>query len=187
MALRIQDIIELYRTTGSARYGMEAVSQEQHALQCAQLAEQAGSPPELVAAALLHDLGHLLSAEQDRVSRKDDLHEFVAIPFLRGEFPDAVIEPIRMHVGAKRYLCATQPAYWDTLSAASRRSLELQGGPFDADQAERFIAQPYAYDAVALRRWDDIAKSPTTPTRGWEHYRRVLQSASLTERPALTA
>jgi len=182
MALDIDDIIELYRTAGAARYGMEAVSQEQHALQCAQLAEQAGCPPVLVAAALLHDLGHLIRVERPGGEVKDDLHEFAAVPFLRGLFPDAVIDPIRMHVDAKRYLCATQPGYWATLSPASKRSLILQGGPFSADEAQRFIAQPFAYDAVSLRRWDDCAKSPTTITPGWGHYRRVLERAALLER-----
>ena len=182
MALDIDDIIELYRTAGAARYGMEAVSQEQHALQCAQLAEQAGCPPLLVAAALLHDLGHLVKVERRAGDAKNDLHEFVAIPFLRGMFPEAVIEPIRMHVDAKRYLCATQPGYWDTLSPASRRSLELQGGPFTTDEAQRFIAQPFAYNAVSLRRLDDCAKSPTAITPGWGHYRRVLERAALLER-----
>ena len=180
MALGIDQIVTLYRTAGSARYGMEAVNQEQHALQCALLAERAGSTPELVAAALLHDLGHLI-AEQQRPYHhgKNDLHEFAAIPFLRGAFGEAVLEPIRMHVDAKRYLCATVSGYSDTLSPASRRSLELQGGPFDPDEAQRFIEQPFAVDAVALRRWDDGAKSPTAITPGWGHYSVVLGRAKL--------
>jgi phosphonate degradation associated HDIG domain protein len=182
MALDIDEIIELYRTAGAARYGMEAINQEQHALQCAQLAERAGGQPVLIAAALMHDLGHLLAVRKREGERINDLHEFVAIPFLRGVFPDAVIEPIRMHVDAKRYLCATQPEYWETLSPASKRSLELQGGAFTPEEAARFVAQPFAYDAVSLRRWDDSAKSPTTSTPGWSHYRRILASAALVER-----
>lgn len=179
MALSIDDIIALYRTRGAARYGMEAVSQEQHALQCAQLAEQAGSTPLLVAAALLHDLGHLIAIDQrPSDAERNDLHEFVALPFLRGVFDKAVTEPIRMHVDAKRYLCATVPGYSETLSMASRRSLTLQGGPFEPDDARRFIEQPFAGDAVALRRWDDHAKSPTTSTRGWGHFAQVLERAS---------
>lgn len=180
MALSIDDIVTLYRTAGAARYGMEAINQEQHALQCAQLAEQAGGTPELTAAALLHDLGHLVAVEQEpEAGAKNDLHEFVAIPFLRGVFGDAVIEPIRMHVDAKRYLCATVAGYWDMLSPASKHSLELQGGPFRPDAAQRFIAQPFAMDAVALRQWDDCAKSPTAVTAGWGHYSRVLERARL--------
>jgi phosphonate degradation associated HDIG domain protein len=180
MALDIDQIVTLYRTVGAARYGMEAVNQEQHALQCAQLAEQAGSTPELVAAALLHDLGHLL-AQQQRPCHdgKNDLHEFVAIPFLRGAFGEAVLAPIRMHVDAKRYLCATVSGYSGTLSPASRHSLELQGGPFGPDESKRFIEQPYAVDAVALRRWDDSAKSPTAITPGWDHYSLLLGRAKL--------
>lgn len=178
MALSIDDIVDLYRTAGAARYGMEAVNQEQHALQCAQLAERCGSPPALVAAALLHDLGHLTAPER-RCDGKNDLHEFAAVPFLRGAFPDAVIEPIRRHVDAKRYLCVAEPGYWDTLSPASRRSLELQGGVFSAEQARRFIAEPFGADAVALRRWDDCAKDPSMTTPGWAHYGAVLRSASI--------
>lgn len=180
MALSIEDIVTLYRTAGAVRYGMEAISQEQHALQCAQLAQRAGGTPELVAAALLHDLGHLAAVEQrPDGDAKNDLHEFVALPFLRGVFGEAVLEPIRMHVDAKRYLCATVTGYWDTLSPASKRSLKLQGGPFEPGEAQRFIAQPFAPDAVALRRWDDNAKSPTATTPGWGHYSRILEQARL--------
>jgi len=178
MVLDIDDIIELYRTAGAARYGMEAINQEQHALQCALLAEQAGGGAELVTAALLHDLGHLVAPERKpQAAEKNDLHEFAAIPFLRGTFGKAVIEPIRMHVDAKRYLCATVTGYWDTLSPASRRSLELQGGPFTPEAAMAFMGQPYAGDAVALRRWDDCAKSPTRETPGWAHFRGALMRA----------
>lgn len=179
MALSIEQIVRLYRTAGAARYGMEAINQEQHALQCALLAEQAGAAPELVAAALLHDLGHLLVREMpETAASKDDLHEYRAIPFLRGAFTDAVIEPVRLHVAAKRFLCAVDASYGDSLSPASRRSLELQGGAFTTTEAEHFIAQPYAADAVDLRRWDDLAKSPMRATPGWEHYTRVLEQAS---------
>lgn len=183
MALTIDQIVDLYRTAGAARYGREAINQEQHALQCGLLAQQAGGSAELVAAAVLHDLGHLLAASlPEDAAGKDDLHEYRAIPFLRGEFPDAVIEPIRLHVAAKRYLCAVEPGYWEGLSPASRRSLELQGGVFPAADAQAFIAQPHAAGAVALRRWDDRAKSPTRTTPDWEHFRPVLQAASLHRR-----
>lgn len=179
MALTIDAIIDLYRTAGAARYGMEAINQEQHALQCALLAQEAGAGDELVAAALLHDLGHLLTADlPESAAEKDDLHEYRAIPFLRGAFPDAVIEPIRMHVAAKRYLCLADPDYFDGLSPASRHSLQLQGGPFSDDEAAHFIMQPHARDAVQLRLWDDQAKSPTRATPGWHHFRRVLERVS---------
>lgn len=179
MALSIEQIVRLYRTQGAARYGMEAINQEQHALQCALLAQEAGASPELVAAALLHDLGHLLAGHlPEGAAAKDDLHEYRCIPFLRGQFPEAVIEPIRMHVAAKRFLCAADPGYWAELSPASKRSLQLQGGIFSADEAAAFLAQPHAADAVDLRRWDDLAKSPTRITPGWSHFTGILERAS---------
>ena len=177
MALGIDQIVRLYRVPGAARYGMEAVNQDQHAQQCAALAEEAGAPPALVVAALLHDLGHLLCAglESDDDSPEDGLHEYRALPFLRGAYPDAVLQPIRLHVAAKRFLCFAEPGYWEALSPASRRSLELQGGPFDARAAAAFSADHHAADAIALRRWDDKAKDPARVTPGWNHYRRLLE------------
>lgn len=178
MPLTIDQIIRLYRTEGSARYGMESINQEQHALQCAMLAEEACAPPELVAACLLHDLGHLLYPDEE-ASGRDELHEYRGLPFLRGEYPEAVIQPVRLHVAAKRFLCAVEPSYHAGLSPASRRSLELQGGPFGEEELDRFYAEPHAMDAVALRRWDDLAKQPGVVTPGWDHYRKVLEQASL--------
>lgn len=186
MALTVNQIVNLYRTEGAARYGMEAVSQEQHALQCAHLAEQQGAGIALVAAALLHDLGHLLGVP-DSAASKDDLHEYRALPFLRGEYPEAVLQPVRLHVAAKRYLCATQTGYWAGLSPASKRSLELQGGPFNVDQVEQFLLEPHALDAVSLRMWDDQAKDPECVTPGWEHYRRVLDRVCLHQPEKLAA
>lgn len=182
MGLNIDQIVDLYRTAGAERYGVEAINQERHAMQCALLAQEAGASDELVAAALLHDLGHLLTDTlSESAAGKDDLHEYRALPFLRGEYPDEVLEPIRLHVAAKRYLCATEPDYFEGLSAASRQSLMLQGGPFTADEAAAFIAQPHATAAVALRRWDDHAKSQTRATPGWSHWRVVLERASLSQ------
>lgn len=178
MALDIEQIVRLYRTEGVARYGMEAINQEQHALQCGQLAQESGAGPGLVAAALLHDLGHLLTRDlPESAADKDDLHEYRCIPFLRGTFGDAVIEPIRLHVPAKRYLCWGEPGYLASLSPASQRSLELQGGTFSEKEAAAFIAQPHARAAVALRRWDDRAKSPTRSTPGWGHFLGALEDA----------
>lgn len=179
MPLTIDQIIRLYRTEGAARYGMEAIDQEQHALQCAQLAEEAGARPALVVAALLHDLGHLLEAQMSERPARDDLHEYRGLPFLRGEYPDTVIQPIRLHVAAKRFLCATDPGYHAGLSPASQRSLALQGGPFSQDGIDKFLAEPHAMDAVSLRRWDDLAKDPRRRTAGWDHYRGVLERCSL--------
>lgn len=166
MSLTPSDISALLLRRGHAQYGDEAVSQLQHALQCASLAEQAGESPETVVAALLHDLGHLIVAERDGVDEpdnsRDELHQFVALPFLRGTFPEAVLAPIRLHVDAKRFLCATEADYLEGLSGASKASLALQGGAFSAEEAAAFMTQEHAAVAVRLRRYDDLAK-----VQGW--------------------
>jgi len=178
--LTLSEIEHLLRSKGQRQYGREAVSQLDHALQCAQLAEQHGRPRETIVAALLHDLGHLLASEDTRkAADRDDLHQFIALPFLRGLLPDAVLEPIRLHVDAKRYLCATEPAYFDILSPASVRSLALQGGPHSPSQAQAFIEQPFAHEAVALRRYDDDAKTPGRPTPPLSHYLAMLAAVAL--------
>lgn len=179
MALDIEEITALFQTRGAAQYGGEAINQLQHALQCAHLAERSGASPELVAAALLHDLGHLLvQQEPAKEAGVDDLHQFLALPFLRGVFPDAVLEPIRMHVDAKRYLCRVDSQYQASLSPASQRSLALQGGAFSGEEAAAFMAQAFAADAVALRRWDDQAKDPAAAVPDWAHYLGVLKQAA---------
>lgn len=115
MALTTSDLVQLFEQRASQQYGRESVSQLEHALQCAQLAEQAGETDETIVAALLHDIGHLISAENSGLTdvnqERDDLHQYIALPFLRGVFSDAVLEPIRLHVDAKRYLCGAEPTY----------------------------------------------------------------------------
>jgi phosphonate degradation associated HDIG domain protein len=179
MSLSVKQIVGLFEQRGGERYGQEAVSQREHALQCAALAEAAGSRAELSAAALMHDLGHLVHDLGDDPNEEgiDDVHQFLALPFLRPVFPDAVLEPIRLHVDAKRYLCAAEPGYWDTLSFASKRSLELQGGVYTAEEATSFIGQAHAFDAVNLRRWDDAAKIPGRATPDLAHFARLLAIA----------
>jgi len=177
MSLTLRGALRLLESRGGAMYGGEAVTQLEHALQCAFLAEQADSPPELVAAALLHDLGHLLA--KPAASGADDIHQFVALPFLRGLFPASVLDPIRLHVDAKRYLCYSDPGYWDALSPASKRSLEVQGGMFDAAGAQAFLRQPHAEDAVLLRRFDDLAKTPGAGTPELSYYAAILRECGL--------
>ena len=184
MTMTISEITELYLVHGSDQYGGEAVNQLQHALQCASLAENSGASPELICASLLHDLGHLLrlnaNTERDEVRPvADDLHQYLVVPFLRGVFSDAVIEPIKLHVDAKKYLCAIDDAYWSGLSAASQHSLALQGGPYTSDEAAQFIKQPYAPDAVNLRLWDDLAKEAQATPPQWSHYSDLLEGLKL--------
>ncbi len=180
MALDMEDIAALFDKRAGSQYGREPVNQMEHALQCALLAEQAGESIETVVAALLHDIGHLIAAERDGVmddtQEKDDLHQYVALPFLRALLPDAVLEPIRLHVDAKRYLCATEPSYWAALSEGSQRSLELQGGPFSEAELQSFIAQPFAEEAVRLRRYDDLAKVPGKGTPDFKYFAEKLSA-----------
>jgi phosphonate degradation associated HDIG domain protein len=179
MALSVDEILELYERRGARMYGSEAVSQSEHALQCAMHAADGGASAELIAASLLHDVGHLIAELPHRLEREtDDVHQYLPIPFLRGGFADAVLEPIRLHVDAKRYLCRVEQGYWDTLSPASRHSLELQGGIFDTLAADRFLARPFAWDAIRLRRWDDAAKVAGRVTPSLRDFEPLLRSVA---------
>lgn len=183
MSLSLQEVQNLLMRRGQNQYGMEAVNQLEHALQCAHLAEMANETSETIVACLLHDFGHLLVAERnesvEQDTSMDDLHQYIALPFLRGLFPDAVLEPIRLHVDAKRYLCLIEPSYWQSLSVASKHSLEQQGGVFDELQAQAFISQPYAEEAVRLRRYDDLAKVPQKQVPSLDHYQSHFENATL--------
>jgi phosphonate degradation associated HDIG domain protein len=177
MKYTLTALLDIYRQRGQAQYGGEAISQLDHALQCAALAEANDQPAKMIAACLFHDLGHLVHHLGDDPALRgiDDRHEHRAIPVLKHLFPNAVTQPIQLHVEAKRYLCAVDQAYWDSLSPASKRSLELQGGVFTPDAATDFIQQPYAPQAVQLRRWDDLAKDPEQVPPNLNHFLPRLQ------------
>lgn len=177
----VDTIFDILARKGGADYGGERVSQLQHALQCAMLAEQAGADSPLIAAALLHDIGHLIDdrAHLMRENGQDARHEMQAERYLKQWFGPDVTQPVRLHVDAKRYLCATDIAYWDGLSDGSKHSLEMQGGPFDRTEELEFIDIPYARDAVMLRRWDDMAKLRDAITPPLEHFRRHVTAALL--------
>ncbi len=151
----IDRIFEILRTAGHRHYGESAVSQFEHAVQCAMLAEGEGASPALVTAALLHDIGHLVNPDDRSATRrgKDCKHEEIGADTLGRWFGIAVTLPVRLHVPAKRYLTATDPAYAASLSPGSALSLELQGGPFWPGAARRFAAKPGAAEAIRLRRW----------------------------------
>ncbi len=172
MPLNLQDIEAVFARRGGEQYSGEPVTQLQHALQTALLAEEAGADDALVTASLLHDLGHLLQDFGDSPTLRgvDDVHQYAALPFLRGLFPDAVLDAIKLHVDAKRYLCRVRDGYWDKLSDDSRRSLALQGGTFDDAQAQGFLALPGAKEAVQLRVWDDLAKQAELRTPPLDHF-----------------
>jgi len=172
MPLSFDDIETLFAQKGHEQYTGEPVTQLEHALQTAQLAEHEEADDELVTAALLHDLGHLLHdlGATPTLSGVDDVHQFRVIPFLRGVFSDEVLGAIQNHVDAKRYLCATRAGYFEALSDDSRRSLQLQGGVFTPAEAAAFARQPGAERAVMLRIWDDLAKTAGQPTPPLAHY-----------------
>lgn len=173
----VEEVIHLIQSRGAARYSGEAVTQREHALQCAMLAQQAGASSELIGAALLHDLGHLIQAGDGKngMPENDDLHQYMAIPFLRPLFGSALLDPIRLHVDAKRYLCFADADYWASLSPVSQQSLQQQGGKFTAAEAAAFIQQPFARDAIRLRIWDDQAKTAGRDTPDLAHFASVLQ------------
>jgi phosphonate degradation associated HDIG domain protein len=172
----VNQIAELFEHQGRAEYFGEAVSEAEHALQAAHLADCEGADDALVAAALLHDVGHLLHGLGEDIADRgvDGRHEDVGHAWLAKWFDPAVAEPVRLHVAAKRYLCATDPDYLGQLSPASARSLELQGGPFTTTEVSAFERNPYHKDAVRLRHWDDAAKVPNLSVPPLDHYRPRL-------------
>ena len=173
----IDRLFETLEVEGRARYGMEAINQLEHALQSALQAEQEEAGPELITAALLHDIGHLIHKLGIAAERGvDDRHEALAEKLLRRWFDDDVVLPVALHVDAKRYLCRTEPGYFDTLSPASVRSLELQGGPFSEDEADEFIRQQGGEAAVRLRRWDERAKVRDLETPPLSHFRSYVEA-----------
>jgi phosphonate degradation associated HDIG domain protein len=172
----LDEIERLYALHGGLNYG-EGLSQVEHAVQCAALAEAKGCSSSLVLAALLHDIGHLFEAEADVVgARRDHRHEAAGAEALADLFGDDVCAPIALHVAAKRWLCFKEAGYREALSAASRRSLELQGGPFDAAEAAVFEQRPHWRAAVELRRFDDTGKSENVCGRALADFVPLMRS-----------
>lgn len=167
----IEALRRLFDEKGTLVYG-EVVNQVEHALQCGALAESEGAPASLVVAAVLHDVGHMLHRDAAGAVQAgdNDRHELLGAKFLARWFGPEVAEPVRLHVEAKRYLCAREPGYWESLSDLSKRTLEIQGGPYTDEQARAFEQLPHARAAVSVRRWDDIGKKAGVPTPRLDHY-----------------
>lgn len=165
----IQDMLE---RRADGLYGLHDVTQREHALQSAWLAERDGHPPALIAAALMHDIGHLVHdlGENPAAEGIDDRHEELGNAWLRQHFGPEVTEPVRLHVAAKRYLCATEGDYFAKLSPDSVLSLSLQGGPMSADEVAEFEALPHHAAAVQLRRYDEEAKIKDLATPPVAHF-----------------
>jgi phosphonate degradation associated HDIG domain protein len=174
----VEEILDLYARKGGASYG-EGVSMTEHALQAALLAEQEGQGAPLIVAALLHDIGHLLHDLPEDIADRgiDSQHESLASAWLSQRFPAEVSEPVRLHVAAKRFLCANVAGYFAALSPASVQSLELQGGQMNAAESEAFKAEPFIGPALRLRRWDDQAKVAGLKTPDFAHYKPAIAAA----------
>jgi phosphonate degradation associated HDIG domain protein len=174
----IEEVFSLYGARGSAAYFGEAVSMTEHALQAAHFAELDGARASIIAAALLHDIGHLIATVPDDIAEwtVDAHHEATGARWLGKWFGAEVAEPVRLHVRAKRYLCAVEPAYFTQLSPASVLTLKLQGGPMSAGEVESFEAEPGYRDAVLVRRCDDRGKVAGLATRPLRHYQGLLDA-----------
>jgi gamma-butyrobetaine dioxygenase len=182
----VDRIAELFAAQGAADYLGEPVTLGAHLLQAGAAAAAAGAPAALTAAALLHDVGHLRGSDPESdeaelsgaelMAGTDNDHGERGAAWLARWFPAAVTEPVRLHVAAKRYLCATEPGYLARLSSASVYTLSVQGGPMGAAEAAVFAAGPHAAAAVAVRRWDDEAKDPVAEVPGFDAYRPLLAS-----------
>ena len=170
-------IADIFERRGAESYLGEAVTMSEHMLQGAMLAEKDGAPEELVAAALLHDIGHYTSefGAMSLGDERDNYHEESGAAVLSPYFPPVIAECVRLHVPAKRYLCATDKGYFDRLSDASKHTLSLQGGAMSLAEIVEFEANPYYREAVKVRIWDDEGKRPGITTPPFQNYVPMLQ------------
>lgn len=176
----MEEILAIFHKRGSDAYYGESVSMTEHALQAAHFAQAAAAPAGLIVAALLHDIGHLVDdVPSDILDWTEDAHhEQVGGIWLARRFRPEVSEPVRLHVPAKRYLLATDPAYFAKLSPASVITLKLQGGPMAAPEVARFEAEPFHKEAVRVRQWDDQGKVAGLKTPDLRHYRPLIEELS---------
>ena len=174
-------IADIFERRGAESYLGEPVTMSQHMLQGAKLAEDEGAPEVLIAAALLHDIGHYTSefGPYSPDDTTDNQHEDAGAAVLQHFFPAVVVDCVRLHVAAKRYLCATDPAYFSKLSQASVHTLELQGGPMSAAEIASFEAEPHCREAVRVRLWDEGGKDPDMRTPDFAHYMPLLDRVAL--------
>jgi phosphonate degradation associated HDIG domain protein len=175
-----EEILAIYAARGAGAYFGERVSMTEHALQTAYFAQQAGAPESLIVAALLHDIGHLLAQVPDDIAdwTADAHHEATGARWLAQRFPPGICEPVRLHVAAKRYLCATDASYFAKLSLASVHTLKLQGGPMSAPEVARFESKRYFTEAVRVRRCDDEGKVAGLKTPQLAAYTALIAGAA---------
>jgi len=169
-------IAGLFASEGAAEYLGEPVSQAAHMLQAAVLAEREQAGEALIVAALLHDVGHFAGSGRDLMRGTDNRHAESGASWLARWFGEEVTEPVRLHVAAKRYLCATEPGYAAVLSPASVYTLRVQGGPMQGAELTEFEANRYSAAAIRVRRWDDAAKDPRARVPPFGHFAGVLRA-----------
>lgn len=173
-----EEIINMYRNHGGEEYAGEKVSQLEHMVQSAQLAAQQGHDEEVILAAFLHDIGHIcVSAQGDQAMGaygvKD--HEEIGADFLKRKgFSKRVVRLVESHVEAKLYLTYKDPDYFDHLSAASKKTLEYQGGRMSKDEAEAFEQYPLFDLIIKMRRWDEEAKIENMPVPDLKYYESLM-------------
>jgi phosphonate degradation associated HDIG domain protein len=173
----IDELLAWYSSPAALRRYDEAVTELDHALQCAALARADGATDHLVAAALLHDVGHLVADDNvglDEELAEDHHHERVGARYLARWFGPEVTAPVALHVAAKRYLCAVEDGYLEGLSPSSLRSLQLQGGPMSDAEVEAFERLPHHVEATMVRRWDDRAKVEGLAVAALDDHRPLL-------------
>ena len=171
-------IMDLFARRGAEEYMGEPLSMAQHMEQTAACAVAGNASNELIVAALLHDIGHFvgdfpIDALENGI---DNDHENVAAEFLAPYFPESVTEPIRLHVPAKKYLCATDKNYFDQLSDASKQTLVVQGGIMNSEEVKQFETNRYYREAVQLRKYDDNGKVANKTIHPIIHYQSLLGS-----------
>lgn len=168
---------DIFDRRGAESYLGEDVTMSQHMLQGAQLAEQAGAGDAIIAAALLHDIGHYTNEFPDDALEKgiDNHHDEAGAAVLEPFFPTIVTDCVRHHVAAKRYLCSTDGEYFSKLSDASVHTLILQGGPMDDAEVTDFAKNPNLDNILRVRIWDDLGKDPAVATPNFWHYAPILQ------------
>lgn len=173
----VEFIADIFERRGAESYLGEPVTMSEHMLQGAVLAEKEGAPEELVAAALLHDIGHYTSefGPYSPEDTQDNYHEESGAKVLAPFFPPVIVECVRLHVPAKRYLCATDRGYYERLSEASKHTLSLQGGPMTVEEVKAFESNPFYREAVRVRIWDDEGKQPGMATPDFRHYVPLLK------------
>jgi [1-hydroxy-2-(trimethylamino)ethyl]phosphonate dioxygenase len=172
-------IEDIFHRRGAESYLGEDVTMSQHMLQAAARAENENRDDEVVVAALLHDIGHYTNEfPEDALEQgMDNFHQNAGARVLEGHFPKRIVDCVKFHVDAKRYLCATREDYYEDLSEASKHSLKLQGGPYSKQEVEAFSGQDFLDDILTVRICDDLGKDASMVTPNFAHFRPLLEKA----------